>query len=102
MQPGSVIIDLAAETGGNCELTSPGEVIVHKGVIINGPINVPSLVPVHASMMFSRNVQSFLDLLIKDGEIVIDMDDVIVRDSLITRDGDVVHAATREAMGPAA
>ena len=102
MQPGSVIIDLAAETGGNCELTSPGEVIVHKGVIINGPINVPSLLPVHASMMFSRNVQSFLDLLIKDGEIVIDMDDVIVRDSLITRDGEVVHAATREAMQGAA
>ena len=99
MQPGSVIVDLAAETGGNCELTAPGEVIVHQGVIINGPINVPSSLPVHASLMFSRNVQSFLDLLITDGEAVINMDDVILSDSLITRDGEVVHAATRDAMG---
>ena len=99
MQPGSVIVDLAAETGGNSELTAPGEVIVHQGVIINGPINVPSSLPVHASLMFSRNVQSFLDLLITDGEAVINMDDVILSDSLITRDGEVVHAATRDAMG---
>ncbi len=102
MQPGSVIIDLAAETGGNCELTIPGEIIIHKGVIINGPINVPSSMPVHASLMFSRNAQSFVDLLITEGDIVINMDDVIVRDSLITQDGEVVHAATRQAMESAA
>ena len=98
MQPGSVIVDLAAETGGNCELTEPGEITTQQGVIINGPINVPSMMPVHASRMFSRNVQSFLQLLIKDGEIVIDMDDVILRDSLITRDGEVTHEPTRAAM----
>ena len=102
MQPGSVIVDLAAETGGNCELTAPGEVAEHQGVIINGPINVPSTVPVHASLMFSRNVQSFLGLLISDGELVIDMDDVILRDSLITRGGAVVHAPTLDAMSAAA
>ena len=102
MQPGSVIVDLAAETGGNCELTAPGEVAEHQGVIINGPINVPSTVPVHASLMFSRNVQSFLGLLISDGELVIDLDDVILRDSLITRGGAVVHAPTLDAMSAAA
>ena len=102
MQPGSVIVDLAAETGGNCELTLPGESINYKGVIINGPVNVPSSMPVHASLMFSRNVQSFLDLLIKEGEAVIDMDDVILRDSLITQGGEVVHEATRDAMQTAA
>ncbi len=102
MQPGSVIVDLAAETGGNCELTAPGEVAEHQGVIINGPINVPSTVPVHASLMFSRNVQSFLGLLISDGELVIDMDDVILRDSLITRGGAVVHAPTLDAISATA
>ena len=102
MQPGSVIVDLAAETGGNCELTAPGEVAEHQGVIINGPINVPSTVPVHASLMFSRNVQSFLGLLISDGELVIDLDDVILRDSLITRGGAVVHAPTLDAMSATA
>ena len=101
MQPGSVIIDLAAETGGNCELTAPGETIVHQGVIINGPVNVPSSMPVHASLMFSRNAQSFLDLLIRDGEIVLDRDDEILRDSLITHGGEVTHAAAREAIGAA-
>ena len=102
MAAGSVIVDLAAETGGNCELTAPGETIVHEGVIINGPINVPSSLPVHASLMFSRNAQSFLDLLVKDGEVVVDLEDVIVRDSLITRGGEITHDATREAMKGAA
>ena len=102
MAAGSVIVDLAAETGGNCELTAPGETIVHEGVIINGPINVPSSLPVHASLMFSRNAQSFLDLLVKDGEVVIDLKDVVVRDSLITRGGEITHDATREAMKGAA
>ena len=78
MRPGSVIVDLAAETGGNCELTEPGEEIVESGVTIVGTTNVPSTMPTHASQLLSRNVASLVGLLVRDGELVLDWDDEIV------------------------
>ena len=79
MKAGSVIIDVSAETGGNCELTQPGESVEHQGVTIIGPLNLPSTMPLHASQMFSRNVQTLLELLRKDGKLVLDMSDDIVK-----------------------
>jgi NAD(P) transhydrogenase subunit alpha len=101
MQPGSVIVDLAAERGGNCELTRPDETIVHKGVTIVGPSNPASLVPYHASQMYSKNVTTFLmHLLGKDGaqlsSLRINPDDEITRETLLTHQGSVVHARVRE------
>jgi len=90
MRPGSVIVDLAAEAGGNCQLTSPGEVIVHNGVTIVGTLNLPSTMPLHASQMFARNITSLLDLITADGEPAIDFEDEIVADACITHDGKVV------------
>jgi len=90
MRPGSVIVDLAAEAGGNCELTSPGEVIVHNGVTIVGTLNLPSTMPLHASQMFARNITSLLDLITAAGEPAIDFEDEIVADACITHDGKVV------------
>lgn len=78
MKPGSVIVDVAAETGGNCELTQPGETVEHHGVTIIGPLNLPSTMPMHASQMFSRNVQTLVDLLRKDGKLTLDMSDDII------------------------
>jgi len=99
MRPGSVIVDLAAETGGNCELTDPGETVVKHGVTIIGQLNLPSTMAVHASQMFSKNVQNLLALLIKDGRFQPDWEDEIVRGTCITRDGEVVHEATRQRLG---
>jgi NAD(P) transhydrogenase subunit alpha len=96
MPPGSVIVDLAAERGGNCEMTRPDEVVVHKGVKIIGPSNPPALVPYHASQMYSKNIITFLQhLLGKDGAAQAAMsfntNDEITRETLLTRDGAVVH-----------
>jgi H+-translocating NAD(P) transhydrogenase subunit alpha len=99
MRAGSVIVDLAAETGGNCELTQPGEVIQHNGVTIVGLTNLPSTMPVHASQMYSKNVQNLLALLVKDGRFEPDWNDEIVKGTCITRDGQIVHEATRQRMG---
>ncbi len=99
MRAGSVIVDLAAETGGNCELTKPGEVIQHNGVTIVGLTNLPSTMPVHASQMYSKNVQNLLALLVKDGRFEPDWNDEIVKGTCITRDGQIVHEATRQRMG---
>jgi H+-translocating NAD(P) transhydrogenase subunit alpha len=85
MRPGSVIVDLAAETGGNCELTQPGEVIDAGGVTIVGTTNLPSTMPTHASQLLSRNMASLVGLLVKDGELVIDWDDEIVAGSCVTK-----------------
>ncbi len=95
MKEGAVIIDLAAEGGGNCELTKPGEQIVHNGVIIYGPLNVPSMLPVHASEMYAKNLLNFLSPMIKDGELNLDWDDEVIRDSALTHAGEIKHAATR-------
>jgi NAD(P) transhydrogenase subunit alpha len=96
MRPGSVIVDLAAETGGNCELTKPGEVVVEHGVTIIGLLNLPSTMPVHASQMYSKNVQNLLTPMLKDGRFAPDFNDEIVKGTCITRDGEIVHEATRQ------
>jgi NAD(P) transhydrogenase subunit alpha len=85
MRPGSVIVDLAAETGGNCELTRPGEEIVESGVTIVGTTNVPSTMPTHASQLLSRNMASLIALLVKDGQLALDWDDEIVAGACVTR-----------------
>jgi NAD(P) transhydrogenase subunit alpha len=99
MQPGSVIVDLAAERGGNCELTSPGETIETHGVAILGPMNLPSEVPYHASQMFAKNVTTFLQHLITDGQFRFDTTDQITRDTMIARGGNVVHPVIRQLLG---
>lgn len=99
MRPGSVIIDLAAERGGNCELTKPGEVAVEHGVTILGPLNIPTDVPHHASQMYARNVSTFILHLVKDGALTLDLNDEITSGTLIAHDGDVVHARVRELLG---
>jgi len=99
MRPGSVIVDLAAERGGNCELTRPGERAVHKDVTILGPLNIPAAVPNHASQMYAKNVATFLLHLVKEGELTMDLSDEITAGTLITRGGEVVHETIREVMG---
>ena len=96
MKGGSVIIDLAAEGGGNCELTRPGETLLHNRVKIHGPINVPSTVSGHASELYAKNLLNLLGLLIKDGQIHIDLEDQILKDSLITHGGAIVNAQIRD------
>jgi H+-translocating NAD(P) transhydrogenase subunit alpha len=98
MAPGSVIVDLAAERGGNCELTIAGETFVHRGVTIIGLTNLPSDIPYHASQMFAKNVTTFLLQLIKDGKLHLDLEDQITRDTLIARDGQIVHPRVQEAL----
>jgi H+-translocating NAD(P) transhydrogenase subunit alpha len=98
MAPGSVIVDLAAERGGNCELTLPGETVVHGGVKILGPLNLPSEVPYHASQMYGRNLATFLKHLIHDGELPIDESDEITRETLVARGGVLVDAQPRPAI----
>jgi NAD(P) transhydrogenase subunit alpha len=99
MQPGSVIVDLAAERGGNCELTKPGESVEVQGVTILGPTNLPSEVPYHASQMFAKNVATFLQHLVKDGQFVIDTNDQITQETMIARGGEVVHPQIRKLLG---
>jgi NAD(P) transhydrogenase subunit alpha len=96
MAPGSVIVDLAAERGGNCELTEPGEIVVAHGVTILGSLNLASTVPYHASQMYARNISAFLLHLVKDGKLQVDLEDEITRETLLTRGGEVVNARVRE------
>jgi len=96
MRPGSVIIDLAAEGGGNCELTEPGEQVEHRNVLIYGPLNVPSMLAVHASEMYAKNLLNFLMPMIADGELVPDRDDEVISGSTLTREGQILHTPTRE------
>jgi NAD(P) transhydrogenase subunit alpha len=97
MRTGSVIVDLAAEAGGNCELTEPGEVVVREGVTIVGTLNLPSTMPLHASQMYARNITNLLALIVSDGELALDFDDEIVADACITHDGRVVSRLLQEA-----
>jgi len=96
MAPGSVIIDLAAERGGNCELTKPDEITVVHGVTIIGEYNLAGTVPYHASQMYARNVSAFLLHLVKDGKVNLNLQDEIIRETLVTHDGEVVNARVRE------
>ena len=100
MKPGAVIVDLAAESGGNCELTKPGERVVEGGVTVLGPLNLPSEAPFHASQMYSKNLQSFLGLLVGPGATLLTpfTDEILVA-SLLTHDGTVVHAPTAQLLG---
>jgi proton-translocating NAD(P)+ transhydrogenase subunit alpha len=99
MKPGSVIVDVAAEQGGNCEVTKPGETVLRNGVSVIGPLNLSSSVPAHASQMFARNVVNFLGLIVKKGALSIDLADDIVRETLVARDGEVLNPRLREALG---
>jgi len=93
MANGSVIIDLAGEQGGNCELTKPGETIVENGVTIHSPLNITSLLPVHASQLYSKNISALIDLLIKDGALNLDFEDEIIKNATITHKGEIVSPA---------
>ncbi len=99
MDPGSVIVDLAAMTGGNCELTKPDEEVVAYDVTILGPTNLPSSAPYHASQMYAKNITTFLAAFVKEGALHFDMEDEVVRDTMITRGGEVVNPRVREALG---
>lgn len=99
MQPGSVIVDLAAERGGNCELTVADERVVQHGVTLLGPTNLPADVPYHASQMFAKNVATFLVHLLKDGQPHLDLQDEITRETLLTQHGQVIHPRLRELLG---
>lgn len=95
MRPGSVIVDLAAEQGGNCALTQPGQEVVRNGVTILGPLNLPSTIPFHASEMYARTVVNYLVHLLKDGLIHLDLNDELTRGPLVTHEGEVLHEVVR-------
>jgi NAD(P) transhydrogenase subunit alpha len=98
MAPGSVIVDLAAEQGGNCELTRAGEPVEAGGVTVLGPVNLPATVPYHASQMYGKNLATFLHHLVKEGTLRLDLEDEITRSTLLTRGGKVVHPAVLQAL----
>ena len=98
MKPGAVIVDLAAETGGNCELTVAGETVVENNVKIVGPVNLPAALGRHASEMYARNLFNFIKPAIEEGELKIDWDDEVFAQSVLTRDGETKHEATRDAI----
>ncbi|MGC2763949.1 MAG: Re/Si-specific NAD(P)(+) transhydrogenase subunit alpha [Candidatus Acidiferrum sp.] len=99
MAPGSVIVDLAAERGGNCEFTIPDQIVVEHNVTIIGEFNLAATVPYHASALYARNVSAFLQHLVKEGKLQVDLKDEIIRETLVTRDGVVVNARVREFFG---
>ncbi len=101
MKPGSVIVDLAAETGGNCELTQPGATVVREGVTIVGEKNLPATMASDASRLYSRNIFALLQILIKDGALTIDMNDEIAKGTTLTKDGEILHAPTLKALATA-
>ncbi len=98
MKAGAVIIDLAAEGGGNCELTKPGEIINHNGVLINGPLNVASQAPLHASEMYAKNIFNFLSPMIVEGEYQPDWDDEVIAGALLTKDGEIMNEQVKQAV----
>jgi NAD(P) transhydrogenase subunit alpha len=99
MAPGSIIVDVAAERGGNCELTRPGETVEAGGVRVIGPVNLPSMIPYHASQLYAKNVATLVKYLVRDGQLKLDREDEIVREMLVTCEGEVVHPRVREQMG---
>jgi NAD(P) transhydrogenase subunit alpha len=98
MRPGSIIVDLAAEQGGNCTLTQPGHDVTVDGVLIIGPINLPSTLPYHASQMYARTVTNYLTHLVKDGKIQLDLSDELTRGPLVTYQGEIVHEVVKGAL----
>lgn len=99
MAPGSVIVDLAAESGGNCELTQAGRTVTVHGVTILGPVNLSATVPYHASQMYSKNVSALLLHLVKEGRLELNLEDEITRETLVSRGGEVVHPRVRKQLG---
>ena len=99
MMPGSIIVDLAAERGGNCELTKADETVVENGVTIVGPTNLPSTVPLHSSQMYARNLITFLKEIVKDGAVNIDMENEVHAGTLLTHQGEVCHPRVKELLG---
>jgi NAD(P) transhydrogenase subunit alpha len=100
MTLGSIIVDIAAERGGNCEVTRPGEVVEENGVRVFGPVNLPSTIPYHASQMYAKNILTFLKFLLnKEGNLTLNREDEIVRETLVTHGGEVVHPKVRELLG---
>ena len=103
MKPGSVIVDLAGETGGNCELTEPGETVVRHDVTIVSDLNLPATMPEHSSQLYARNVQALLELFLDDeGNLALDFDDEIIAGACITRDGEIVHEGAKRTVEAAA
>ncbi len=99
MKPGAVVVDMAGETGGNCEVSKPGETVrLPNGVIVAAPLGIPAMLPMHASDQYARNLMHFLTPLIKDGELVIDWEDEVVKGSLLTRGGEIVNQRARQAV----
>ncbi len=102
MKPGSVVVDLAGEQGGNCELSKPGETVLAYGVKVIAPLNLPSTLAEHASMLYARNINALLELMIKDGELALDFDDEVIAGACITRGGEIVHEGAKAAAVAAA
>lgn len=98
MKPGSAIMDLAAENGGNCEKTEPGKIVNYNGVTIDGTTNFPGTMPIHASQLYSKNVVSFMTYMIKEGELNLNMEDEIISGSMFTHEGSITHEPTQQAL----
>ena len=98
MKPGSIIMDLASENGGNCELTKKDETITHNGVIIDGTSNIPGTMPVHASELYAKNVAALLTYMVKEGELNLDLEDEIISESMYTHNGEITHKPTKETL----
>src|SRR5258708_5517734 len=99
MKPGSVVIDLAGEAGGNCELSEPGRTVTVHDVIISAPLNVPSTMAEHASQLYSRNIEALLGLMLKDGKLELDFEDEVISGACITRGGEIVNEGAKQAAG---
>jgi NAD(P) transhydrogenase subunit alpha len=98
MKPGSIIMDLAAENGGNCELTKKDEIIEYNQVTIDGTSNIPGTMPVHASELYAKNVAAFLTYMVKDGELNLDLQDEIISGAMFTHQGSITHEQTQKAL----
>ena len=101
MKPGSVVVDLAGEQGGNCELSKPGETVIEHGVKILAPLNLPSTLAEHASSLYARNIEALLELMVKDGELTLDFEDEVIAGACITRGGEIVNEGARQAAAAA-
>ena len=98
MSPGSVIMDLASENGGNCEMTKPGEVFSYNNIIIDGSPNIPSTMSIHASQMYAKNISALISYMCPEGKLNIDMEDEIISGSIFTHNGDITHQITSDMM----
>jgi NAD(P) transhydrogenase subunit alpha len=97
MKPGSVVVDLAGEAGGNCECSVPGETVIRHDVKVMAPLNVPSTMAEHASQLYARNIEALLGLMVRDGELALDFEDEVIAGACVTRDGEIVHEGAKAA-----